>query len=102
MTNSIAPFTVWYFKASGKWYEAGQLPGKYICNESVPPIADMNYACDQIESLLKENKPLPGLYSSLSEGWSAVINHPEGFPIMITAKVVDEIILNRGKNNDNR
>lgn len=94
MTNNVAPFEIWYFKPSGKYYSEGELEGELL--EGVNPrIANMYHAKDTIKSLMELDKPLLGLHSSLWKDGSIVINHPDGFPIMITQREVNDIIFTR-------
>lgn len=95
MENNIAPFEIWYFKPSGKFYSDAEFEGKLL-KGITPRIANMYHAAETIKLLMSLDKPLPGLNNSLAKNWSIVINHPDGFPIMITQREVNDIIFTRG------
>lgn len=77
-------FTVWYFKPNGKFAHSGTFDLETACcgpNESTPYMYDAQDFLSDLRLNGKSTEPMPGL----SGKWFGpmVVNHPDGFPILI-------------------
>lgn len=81
------PIQLTYFKPSGKYYAAGELPvdlAWYLPGQH-PNLATWLIA-EHIEALQAADQPVPGLSTS-GKSFIIHVTHPDGVPFLITNKI---------------